>query len=162
MTQNPPQRPLEPAQFQTPQSTGIDRKRSQPQRRGRPVVTPYSCPTWRRRSPVSPSSSVGKGPAPTRVVYALATPITRVTAPGPQPSPVSAPHFPTQNQRFAAGGEVLSRYLRSSENEPAYLLPRWCDLPLVLFSYLTLQLIGRRLILQDNGRLECGYSLCRF
>ena len=39
-----------------------------PQRRGRPVVTPYSPPALRSHSPPSSSSSVGKGPSPTRVV----------------------------------------------------------------------------------------------
>ena len=41
---------------------------SQPQRRGRPVVVPYSWPRSRIRSPISSSNSVGQGPAPTRVV----------------------------------------------------------------------------------------------
>ena len=40
----------------------------QPQRRGRPVVVPYSVPTLRKNSPLSSNSSVGKGPSPTRVV----------------------------------------------------------------------------------------------
>ena len=40
---------------------------NQPQRRGRPVVTPYSPPALRSHSPWSSSSSVGNGPAPTRV-----------------------------------------------------------------------------------------------
>ena len=40
---------------------------NQPQRRGRPVVVPNSWPRWRRCSPVASCSSVGNGPAPTRV-----------------------------------------------------------------------------------------------
>ena len=40
----------------------------QPTRRGRPVVVPNSKPRERRKSPFSSKSSVGKGPAPTRVV----------------------------------------------------------------------------------------------
>ena len=40
---------------------------NQPQRRLRPVVTPNSCPIRPSRSPSSPVSSVGNGPAPTRV-----------------------------------------------------------------------------------------------
>ncbi len=49
---------------------------NQPQRRGRPVTEPYSLPFTRRCSPISSSSSVGNGPAPTRVAYAFATPST--------------------------------------------------------------------------------------
>ena len=44
---------------------------SQPHRRGRPVVVPNSAPVLRRNSPLSSCSSVGNGPSPTRVVYAL-------------------------------------------------------------------------------------------
>jgi len=40
---------------------------SQPQRLGRPVVAPNSCPVSRSRSPTELLSSVGKGPSPTRV-----------------------------------------------------------------------------------------------
>jgi len=40
---------------------------NQPQRRGRPVVAPYSQPRWRRMSPSPPTTSVGMGPLPTRV-----------------------------------------------------------------------------------------------
>ncbi len=36
-------------------------------------------------------SSVGNGPAPTRVQYALAMPITLVMWRGPMPEPVQAP-----------------------------------------------------------------------
>ena len=64
---------------------------NQPQRRGRPVVAPYSRPKARRRSPSSPSNSVGKGPLPTRVVYALVTPTTSSIRVGPIPAPVQAP-----------------------------------------------------------------------
>src|SRR5690606_31177851 len=64
---------------------------NQPHRRSRPVVVPYSRPALRRYSPSSPSSSVGNGPDPTRVVYALATPITRSIAVGGTPVPTQAP-----------------------------------------------------------------------
>ena len=49
---------------------------SQPHLLGRPVVTPNSFPSVRSNSPFSPVSSVGKGPDPTRVMYALAIPMT--------------------------------------------------------------------------------------
>jgi hypothetical protein len=49
---------------------------NQPVRRGRPVVAPNSCPFCRRCSPTSSQSSVGNGPPPTRVVYALVMPST--------------------------------------------------------------------------------------
>src|SRR6185312_10708430 len=64
---------------------------NQPQRRARPVVTPYSPPALRSQSPWSPSSSVGNGPAPTRVVYALTMPMTVVIRVGPIPEPAQAP-----------------------------------------------------------------------
>src|SRR4051812_40320800 len=63
----------------------------QPQRRGRPVVVPNSAPTSRSRSPHSSSSSVGNGPDPTRVVYALTTPTTAEMRIGGMPEPVQAP-----------------------------------------------------------------------
>src|SRR5437762_554201 len=63
----------------------------QPQRRGRPVTAPYSLPVSRRRFPVSPNSSVGSGPSPTLVVYALTTPSTPPIARGGRPSPVHTP-----------------------------------------------------------------------
>jgi len=49
---------------------------NQPVRRGRPVVAPNSRPRWRSRSPMSSESSVGNGPSPTRVLYALVMPST--------------------------------------------------------------------------------------
>src|SRR6516165_153614 len=64
---------------------------NQPVRRGRPVVTPYSPPVLRRYSPCSSRSSVGNGPEPTRVVYALTMPITLVIRVGPRPAPTQAP-----------------------------------------------------------------------
>ena len=64
---------------------------NQPVRRGLPVVAPNSPPLARRSSPTWSVSSVGKGPSPTRVVYALATPTTRSIRVGPTPVPVSAP-----------------------------------------------------------------------
>ena len=56
---------------------------SQPVRRGRPVVVPNSPPASRSCSPSWSSSSVGNGPAPTRVVYALAMPQTSSIEPRP-------------------------------------------------------------------------------
>ena len=38
-----------------------------------------------------PCNSVGNGPSPTLVVYALATPITRSIKVGPTPAPIHAP-----------------------------------------------------------------------
>src|SRR5688500_18960590 len=64
---------------------------SQPHRRGRPVVAPNSPPAWRSRSPSSPSSSVGNGPSPTRVAYALLIPITLSIRVGPTPALWHAP-----------------------------------------------------------------------
>ena len=49
---------------------------NQPQRRGRPVTEPNSLPMVARRVPISSTSSVGNGPEPTRVVYALVMPRT--------------------------------------------------------------------------------------
>ena len=66
------------------------RASSQPQRRGRPVVAPYSAPTARSLSPVASLSSVGSGPLPTRVVYALVMPMTEWIAVGPRPAPTAA------------------------------------------------------------------------
>src|SRR5438874_4125229 len=62
-----------------------------PQRRGRPVTAPNSCPDSRSRLPSSPVNSVGNGPSPTRVVYALATPITPSMDRGGPPRPVHTP-----------------------------------------------------------------------
>src|SRR5438046_10700175 len=62
-----------------------------PQRRGRPVVEPYSFPRVRSSSPAASRDSVGKGPLPTRVVYAFEIPITWCTCFGETPSPVAAP-----------------------------------------------------------------------
>src|SRR5699024_4567928 len=60
---------------------------NQPTRRGLPVVVPYSRPISRMCSPLSSNSSVGKGPSPTRDVYALHTPTTFFTFAGPTPQP---------------------------------------------------------------------------
>ena len=64
---------------------------SQPARRRRPVTVPYSRPTSISVSPSASSSSVGNGPAPTRVVYALVIPTMRSMSRGPRPVPVHAP-----------------------------------------------------------------------
>ena len=42
------------------------------------------------RSPMSSSNSVGKGPRPTRVVYAFTIPTTSVICRGPRPDPQQA------------------------------------------------------------------------
>jgi hypothetical protein len=55
------------------------------------VVAPYSPPARRSRSPSSPGSSVGNGPPPTRVAYALVMPRTRSIFVGPMPTPWHAP-----------------------------------------------------------------------
>ena len=54
-------------------------------------MTPTSPPTLRSRSPIASCSSVGNGPEPTRVVYALRMPITRSNRVGPMPEPTAAP-----------------------------------------------------------------------
>src|SRR4029079_14240736 len=63
---------------------------SHPTRLARPVVVPYSPPRSRISSARSPSSSVGNGPAPTRVLYALITPHTSSMSLGPTPAPTHA------------------------------------------------------------------------
>src|SRR5919202_725779 len=63
---------------------------SQPVRRGRPVVVPNSPPRSRISTPSSSCSSVGNGPAPTRVAYAFATPHTSSMSRGPTPAPTHA------------------------------------------------------------------------
>ncbi len=55
------------------------------------MVVPYSLPVLSRCAPASSNSSVGNGPDPTRVVYALVTPITREMRPGGMPVPTHAP-----------------------------------------------------------------------
>src|SRR5205823_11883287 len=64
---------------------------SQPQRRGRPVTAPNSLPRLRILSPAESNSSVGNGPSPTRVQYALLTPITESIVLGATPVPITAP-----------------------------------------------------------------------
>src|SRR5207237_2408410 len=64
---------------------------NQPQRRGRPVTVPYSRPVRRMRSPTASFSSVGNGPRPTRVVYALITPTTRSSRRAGTPEPLQTP-----------------------------------------------------------------------
>src|SRR5262245_5850648 len=64
---------------------------NQPHRRGLPVVDPYSLPRVRSCSPAASPDSVGKGPLPTRVVYAFEIPVMVCTYFGEIPSPVAAP-----------------------------------------------------------------------
>lgn len=54
-------------------------------------MVPNSPPLSRSRSPSASNSSVGNGPSPTRVAYALTMPITRVMRVGGMPDPVHAP-----------------------------------------------------------------------
>ena len=61
-----------------------------PHRRGRPVTVPNSWPRSPKPRPVWSVSSVGNGPEPTRVVYALAMPSTKPTVEGPTPVPLAA------------------------------------------------------------------------
>src|SRR2546425_8614314 len=61
---------------------------NQPHRRGRPVVEPNSLPRLRSCSPELSRLSVGKGPLPTRVVYAFETPMMLCTCFGEIPRPV--------------------------------------------------------------------------
>src|SRR5690606_17556864 len=62
-----------------------------PQRLARPVTEPNSLPTFAIVDPTSSKSSVGNGPLPTRVVYALNIPNTSLTLFGAIPKPVHAP-----------------------------------------------------------------------
>ena len=57
--------PVTPFKRQALFSKGIS---NQPHRLGLPVVTPNSAPSFRNKAPLSPVSSVGKGPDPTRVI----------------------------------------------------------------------------------------------
>ena len=65
---------------------------SQPHLLGLPVVAPNSAPSFLSLFPMPFLSSVGKGPSPTRVVYAFATPITFLIFCGATPAyPVTPP-----------------------------------------------------------------------
>ena len=66
-------------------------KSNQPQRLFLPVTEPNSLPTLAITSPAFPKSSVGNGPEPTRVVYALKIPYTSLILFGAIPKPVQAP-----------------------------------------------------------------------
>ena len=66
-------------------------KSNHPQRRGRFVTAPYSCPISLIFSPNSLSNSVGNGPSPTRVQYALNIPYTSPILLGATPKPIHAP-----------------------------------------------------------------------
>src|ERR671916_4846 len=86
-----------------------------PHLRGLPVVLPNSLPALRMASPVSSRSSVGKGPSPTLVVYALVTPITRSSARGGMPLPTTAP--PTDGLEEVTNGYVPWSLSRSVAND---------------------------------------------
>jgi hypothetical protein len=91
---------------------------SQPARRRRPVTVPYSRPMSIRVSPSASSSSVGNGPAPTRVVYALVMPTIRSMSRGPSPDPAHAPPavgFDDVTYGIGAVVEVEERRLRTLE-----------------------------------------------
>src|SRR5690554_2170599 len=62
-----------------------------PHRRGRPVTEPYSLPLSLSRCPSLSNSSVGKGPLPICVQYALKIPNTSPICLGEIPRPVHAP-----------------------------------------------------------------------
>ena len=66
-------------------------KSNQPHLLGRPVVVPNSWPLSLIISPTSSSNSVGNGPEPTRVRYALVTPTTFDILEGAIPEPKAAP-----------------------------------------------------------------------
>ena len=55
------------------------------------MTVPYSLPIRRIRSPIALSCSVGNGPPPTRVVYALTTPIQRSMCRVGTPEPAAIP-----------------------------------------------------------------------
>ncbi len=66
-------------------------KSIQPHLRGRPVVAPNSLPIFLISSPTLSCNSVGKGPLPTLVQYALVTPNTSLISLGETPRPVQTP-----------------------------------------------------------------------
>merc|ERR1712226_60003 len=61
---------------------------SHPHLLGLPVVVPNSCPLFLNNSSISLSPSVGNGPVPTLVRYALTTPYTSPIFLGGTPNPV--------------------------------------------------------------------------
>ena len=66
-------------------------KSNHPHLLGLPVVAPNSLPILAILSPISSLSSVGNGPLPTLVVYALKIPKTLFILFGAIPRPVQAP-----------------------------------------------------------------------
>ena len=100
---------------------------SHPVRRGRPVVVPNSPPRSRISTPVSSCSSVGNGPAPTRVVYAFATPQTSSMSRGPTPAPTHAApgdRVRRGDERIRAVVDVEQRALRALEQDDAVVVER--------------------------------------
>ena len=88
-------------------------------RRGRPVVVPNSPPRRRIVSPISSCSSLGNGPAPTRVVYALEMPQTSSIAFGPMPRPDACgarQRVRGGHERIGAVVDVQHRSLRALED----------------------------------------------
>ena len=66
-------------------------KSNHPHLLSRPVVAPYSWPISLIFSPVESNNSVGKGPDPTLVVYALKIPLIFLILFGGTPKPEHAP-----------------------------------------------------------------------
>ena len=62
------------------------------------MVVPYSHARSRMSCPTASSSSVGIGPAPTRVEYALNTPMMPTISRGGTPSTVQAPPMETEDE----------------------------------------------------------------
>src|SRR5580698_6503016 len=102
---------------------------NQPVRRARPVVTPYSPPTLRRNSPCSSLSSVGNGPEPTRVVYALTIPITLLILVGPGGADTGAARGRVRrgDERIGAVIDVEQRTLRALEEHGRALVERLAE-----------------------------------
>ena len=76
---------------QSPRCSEQRRRRTSRSAGAGPVTVPYSRPVWRMRSPMPSVSSVGKGPRPTLVAYALTTPTTRSRLRAGTPEPLATP-----------------------------------------------------------------------
>ena len=82
---------------------------------GLPVVAPNSFPCFRNHSPSSPKSSVGNGPEPTRVQYALKIPYTLPICLGAIPNPLQTPESVQRNS--------LALYYFSDEHSKVKMKP---------------------------------------